>query len=107
MQMCMALIRPATGDAWPSSTFRLFPVCSNFLWHNGCPQRDALTPKLQQGHRRTCQPLQILAARADWPTALRAPEMAQNLALAAAVQRQNVQESSGTPTGGVGASMRG
>ena len=33
--------------------------------------------------------------------------MAQNLALAVAVQRQKVQESSGTPTGGVGASMRG
>ena len=33
--------------------------------------------------------------------------MAQNLALAAAFQRQKVQESSGTPTGGVGASMRG
>lgn len=33
--------------------------------------------------------------------------MAQNLVLAAAFQRQKVQESSGTPTGGVGASMRG
>ena len=63
--------------------------------------------KLQGGQGRTCHPAQILAARADWPSALRAPEMAQNLALAVAFQRQKVQESSGTPTGGVGASMRG
>ena len=55
----------------------------------------------------TCHPLQIFAARHDCPIARRALDTAQNLAPDTVFQRQNVHESSGTPTGGVGLSMRG
>ena len=57
--------------------------------------------------KTTCHPLQIFVARQDCPIARRALDTAQNLAPDTVFQRQKVHELSGTPTGGVGLSMRG